>query len=145
MSTGVLSAVRAPFRALTQTFVPEAADLDERGWTDLEAIAERFLAARPAPVRRQVALLIRVLQLAPLARWGRPFTSLDAARRTRFLEALQDAPLLLLRRGVWGLRSVAFMGYYGRDDAARAIGYRADPGGWETRRGAGGRGRGPGG
>ena len=50
------------------------------------------------------------------------------------LETLQDAPVLLLRRGIWGLRTLAFMGYYTRPDAQRAIGYRADPRGWEARR-----------
>ena len=47
---------------------------------------------------------------------------------------MQDAPLLLLRRGFWGLRTLIFMGYYGRDAARDAIGYRADPRGWEIRR-----------
>ncbi|HSP35980.1 MAG TPA: hypothetical protein VLU46_16840, partial [Thermoanaerobaculia bacterium] len=60
--------------------------------------------------------------------------SLDAAKRTTFLEAVQDAPLLPLRRGFWGLRTLVFMGYYSRDDARTAIGYRADPRGWAVRR-----------
>ncbi len=134
VNTPVLAALRPQFRALASTFVPESASLDERGWVEAEAIVESFLAAKPATIRRQLALLVRVLQLLPLLRYGRPFTALDAARRTRFLEALQDAPVLLLRRGIWGLRTVAFMGYYGREAARAAIGYRAKPGGWEARR-----------
>ncbi len=107
--------------------------MDERGWADAETIYDRFLASRPAAVQRQVVLLVRLLELLPLLRWGRRFTALDTDRRRRFLEALQDAPVLLLRRGIWGLRSIAFMGYYGRPEAAAAIGYRADPRGWEAR------------
>jgi len=118
---------------MAATFVPEAKDLDEPAWAEAEAIVEAFLAARPEKVRRQVVLLVRVLQLLPILRWGRPFTALGAERRLRFLAALQDAPLLLLRRGVWGLRSIAFMGYYGRAAADAAIGYRADRRGWEAR------------
>ena len=130
----VLPPVRGTFRALVTTFVPEAAALDERGWADAEAIVEAFLATRDAAIRRQLLLLIRVIEILPLARFGRRLTALDADRRRRFLEALQDAPLLLLRRGVWGLRTIAFMGYYARPGAAAAIGYRADPRGWEARR-----------
>jgi len=129
----VLEAVRRTFRALATTFVPEAASLDERGWGEAEAIVEAFLASRPEAVRRQVVLLIRLLNVLPMLRWGRPFVGLDAARRTRFLAALQDAPLLLARRGIWGLRTIAFMGYYARAEAATAIGYRADRRGWEAR------------
>jgi hypothetical protein len=134
MSEAVLPAVRPAFRALAGTFVPEAAALDERGWAAAEEIVERFLAAKPRGIRRQLVLLIRLLDLLPLLRHGRRFRSLDPARRLRFLEAMQGAPVLLLRRGVWGLRSVAFMGYYARPEAAAAIGYRADPRGWEARR-----------
>ena len=133
MSQPVLPAVRPVFRALGTTFVPEMAGLDERGWAEAEAIAETFLATRSERVRRQVALLVRVIQLLPILRWGRPFTALSAERRARYLAALQDAPLLLLRRGIWGLRTIAFMGYYARPEAAAAIGYRADSRGWEAR------------
>ena len=134
MPDAVLPPVRATFRALVTTFVPEAAALDEHAWTDAEAIAERFLATRTAAIRRQLRLLIRLLGLLALARHGRPFTALDPARRHRFLAALQNAPLLLVRRGIWGLRTIAFMAYYARPDAATAIGYRADPRGREARR-----------
>jgi hypothetical protein len=133
----VLPPVRPLFRALARTFVPEAGDLDERGWGEAEAIVERFLATRPGSVRRQLVLLMRVLNLLPLFRYGRRFTSLDAATRLRFLETMQDARWLLLRRGVWGVRTLAFMGYYERSEAARRIGYRADAAGWEKRRDVG--------
>ena len=133
MSQPVLADVRPVFRALACTFVPEARELDERGWAEAEAIWEQFLATRPAAVRQQVVLLIHLLDLLPLLRWGRRFTALSAERRLRFLAALQDAPVLLLRRGVWGLRSIAFMGYYGRAEAAAAIGYRADRRGWDAK------------
>ena len=79
-------------------------------------------------------LLIRFLDLLPAPRHGRRLRSLDAARRLRLLESLERSPLLLLRRGVWGLRTLAFMGYYARPEAAAAIGYRAEARGWEARR-----------
>ncbi|HTT68261.1 MAG TPA: hypothetical protein VMF70_09540 [Gemmatimonadales bacterium] len=132
MHDSVIPTVRPLFRALATTFVPEAASLDERGWAEAEQIVAEFLAGRPAGVRRQLTLLLRLLDFLPLLRWGRRFRSLDAAHREQFLAAMQDAPLLLLRRGVWGVRTLAFMAYYARPAAAAAIGYRADPRGWEA-------------
>jgi hypothetical protein len=123
--------VRDRFRAIARTIVGEADALDEVGWTELESIIERGLASRPASVRRQLRILVRALDLIPVLRYGRTFRNLDRARRTRFLLAVQDAPLLLLRRGFWGLRTLVFMGYYGRADAAAMIGYRGDLRGWE--------------
>ena len=132
MST--FDSVRASFRSIARTIVPEAEALDETQWIEVERIIEQGLASRPASVRRQLRMLVRALDLLPLFRFGRTFRALDGERRTRFLLAIQDAPLLLLRRGFWGLRTLVFMGYYGRAAAAASIGYRADPRGWEARR-----------
>jgi hypothetical protein len=125
--------VRDSFRALARTIVPEATALDDAEWAEVERIIEQGLASRPASVRSQLRILVRALDLIPLLRYGRTFRALDRERRTRFLLGVQDAPLLLLRRGFWGLRTLVFMGYYGRPAAAAAIGYRADPRGWEAR------------
>ena len=113
--------------------MPEARQLPPEEWAALERIVEAALAERPPALWRQLALFLLVLEWAPLLRWGRRLSALDPERRTRFLEAVQAAPLLLLRRGFWGLRTLVFLGYYGRPAAAGEIGYRADPRGWALR------------
>lgn len=125
--------VRDRFRAIARTIVPDAAQLDERAWDEFETIIDKGLASRDESIVRQLRILVRALDFLPLLRFGRRFRDLDANRRTRFLLAIQNAPLLLLRRGFWGLRTLVFMGYYGRPAAARAIGYRASRKGWEAR------------
>ena len=130
----VIPPVRRAFRALAVTFVPEAAALDEPQWAELERLVEVQIALRPPKVRRQLGLLIRVLDLLPLARHGRSLTALEPPERLAFLSTMQSLPILLVRRGVWGLRTLVFMGYYARPEGAAAIGYRADPRGWEARR-----------
>lgn len=129
----MLAAARPVFRAVAVTVVPEAATLDAAAWRDLEAIVEQAIAQRPPALQRQLGALLRAVELLPLARYGRRFTALDPLRRTRVLHALERAPILLLRRGFWGLRTLVLMGYYARPAAAAAIGYRADPRGWEAR------------
>lgn len=138
-----IAPVRAPFRAVARTVSPGTRGLDEEGWAELEAIVEEALSDRPPAMRRQLRIFLRVLQWAPLLRWGRRFTSLAPARRRRLLEGLQEAPLLLLRRAVWGLRTLVFMGYYGRDDVRAEIGYDARLRGRRAKEGpTSGRGRG---
>lgn len=133
MPDPVLAPVRTAFRAIATTVVPPAAELDEAGWARAEALVERALAPRPAAQRRQLRLFIRAVNLLPLARWGRPFTALSPERRGRLLRGLERAPLLLVRRGMWGVRTLAFMGYYGQPDVRDRIGYRAHPRGWDAR------------
>ncbi len=129
----LLAPVRDTFRAIAVTVVPEASALDEPGWCALEALVEKTLARRPAAMRRQVVAFVRAIEHLPRLRWGRPFSALGPEERTRFLSGLEHAPVLLLRRGFWGLRTLVFLGYYARPEAAAAIGYRADARGWEAR------------
>lgn len=129
----VLESLRRPFRAVTTTVVPEAADLDAAGWDRLHAIVEDALAARPRSIRRQIGLFLRVLNWLPVVRYGRTFPRLDPDRRRAFLHALQNVPILKIRQGVWGLRTLAFMGFYGQPEVQRAIGYRAHLDGWKAR------------
>ena len=132
MGEAVLEPVRKAFRAFARTVCPETAGLDEPGWTALEAVIENLLATKPAKMRRQVRLLIRALNGMPVLRYGRRFVKLDPARATSFLNAVQGSSIKLLRIGFWGLRTMIFMGYYGRPEIAESIGYRADRRGWEA-------------
>jgi hypothetical protein len=130
----VLDGVRAPFRAVAVAVVPEAAALDDAGWRELEGIVENALRTRPVRLVRQVRFFIRLLDLSARLRYGAPLSRLDVQRRTALLQRFEDAPVLLLRRGFWGLRTLVFMGYYARPAGATEIGYRAQPAGWSARR-----------
>jgi hypothetical protein len=125
-----LEAMRPTFRALAQTIVPRATELSEPEWSELEAIVADAMAQRPAAVRRQLLLFIRLANLLPVVRWGRTFRRLDPGRRERYLRALESSPLFLLRRGFWGLRTLIFMGYYGRPAVHAELGYGARLRGW---------------
>jgi hypothetical protein len=124
---------RPVFRAVTRTVVPEADSLGDLEWTDLESIVADALAPRPAALLRQLSLFLRVIDGLALVRHGRRFAGLDDAARAALLRRLETSRALLLRRGFWGLRTLALMGYYARAEAGREIGYRADARGWEAR------------
>jgi hypothetical protein len=126
--------LRMVFRAVVSTVVPEAVNLDEPRWVELERVVEETLGARPRNLQRQLRLLLGGIQWLPVFRYGKTFTTLDPARRARFLSTLEDHPVQLIRKGFFGLRTLALLGYYGRPEAARAIGYAADPRGWEALR-----------
>ncbi len=131
-SRSVLAPVRAVFRAVVVTIVPEAQELDEGGWSALEGLVEDTLATRPPALRRQLQLFLRAIEWLPVLRYGRTFTSLKNKERSRVLGYLQDHAVERIRCGFWGLRTLVFLGYYGRPEGARAIGYAPDPRGWEA-------------
>lgn len=128
------SAVSPRFRAISIAFIPEVATLGDDDWLEVEAIVERALAARPAKVRRQLALFTRLLDVIAFAHTGHTISGLSPHQRWRLLDELSKSPLLPIRRGVWGLRTLVFMGYYARPNVAAEIGYRAEPAGWTARK-----------
>ena len=115
-------------------FIPETASAGESAWLRLEEIATEALATRPAAIRRQVFLFIRFLDGLALVRRRRRLADLDPASRAALVEGIATSRLLLFRRGVWGLRTLAQMGWYTQAEVQRALGYRASAAGWEAPR-----------
>ncbi|MEJ2206197.1 MAG: hypothetical protein P8170_19060 [Gemmatimonadota bacterium] len=130
-----LAPIRASFRAITRAVAPASSGLDEAGWRRAEEIVDDALSARPTSVRRQVVLFVRAVGMLSWVRHGRSLGTLDPDRMRRFLRSLERSPLLLVRKGFWGIRTLAFMGYYGQSEVRADLGYRANPGGWESRGG----------
>ena len=136
--TPVLPRVRTVFRAVVETAAPRATGFGEVQWEQGEALVEEALSLRPAAVRRQLVLFLRALGLLAILRHGRSFSRLDPRRRLRMLQRLESSRLLPLRRGVWGVRTLAYLAVYGQDEVRAAIGYRAGRTGWAAvRPGAG--------
>jgi hypothetical protein len=125
---------RRVFRAIAEVVIPESASLPASEWAAAESIIERALADRPDSIRLQIAAFLRILDVLALLRRGRRLHGLPPHARTRFLRGIQDSPVLLFRRGFWGVRTLALMGYYARPAAAAEIGYRAHALGWDARR-----------
>lgn len=114
--------------------IPEASELDADGWAELEAAVALSLRDRPPALQRRLRLFLQILEWAPVVRYGRRFTSLDPQLQNRVLAYLQGHSLGVVRMGLWGIRTLAFLGYYGRPAAAKRIGYRPDHRGWEALR-----------
>lgn len=134
MPQSAVSSLPPVFRTVVLTVIPDAADLDDAGWAEVERTVRRSLSTRPPELRRRIRLFMHLVNWLPVLRYGRLLTSLDPQRRERFLRSLQEHRLEAFRLGFWGLRTLALLGYYGRSDAARSIGYRPDQAGWEAAR-----------
>jgi hypothetical protein len=109
--------------AVARRVVPEVAGLDERGLAHFTTIIDRALCDRPADVRKKFATFLGVLRWAPVVRYGAPFDRLRPDTQDAVLRWFEDAPIGLLRQGLWGLKSMVFMGYYGRAEVWHEIGY----------------------
>lgn len=126
--------LRHALRPLARAILPEAATFTEPDWQAMEALVGGTLAGKPPRMLRQLGLFVRIIGLLAVLRHRRGLGTIPDDQLRTLLESLERSPLLLIRRGVWGLRTLVFMGYYTRPEAATAIGYRATAAGWEARR-----------
>jgi len=127
-------ALRSVLRELAETFIPETAGASDDQWAALEARVEQALSVRDQAMRRQLGLFVRVLAAAARVRYRTGLDSLEPARRTALLDSFARSPVLLFRRGIWGLRTLIMLGWYTQPSVIAAVGYRADPAGWDARR-----------
>jgi hypothetical protein len=128
-----LAGLTTRLRPLAEAFAPPIADFTPAQYTASLARMELRLAMETPALRRQLRLLIAVLYLLPVVWTGRTMARLPLPKRVAILAWLQDCPLQLVRVGVWGLRTVVFVGYYADPAVQTALGYRPHPGGWSAR------------
>lgn len=110
-------------RHLAVRIVPEVANLDARTGADFRAVVDEALSARPAAVRRQFRVLLGLLRWLPALRYRTSFERLSPRRQEAVLRWFQDGPIRPLRQGCWGVKTLVFMGFYGRPEVGASIGY----------------------
>jgi len=118
---------REIFRAVAEAALPATREYTADEWAAAEQVIEGALADRPASVGRQIGLFLSILDLLPFLTRARSFRALPAQGRLEVLESLQEHRLLLFRRGVWGVRTLVYMGHYTRTEVHRSMGYGAHP------------------
>lgn len=109
--------------AVAGRVAPASRDLTPAARADFLRLIDRVLAPRRPLEVLQLRLFLHVVRWLPLLRYGRPFESLTPARQDDFLGWLERAPAPLLRQGFWGLKTLIFLGQYGRPEAGAAAGY----------------------
>lgn len=87
------------------------------------ADCERTLAAKPASLRLGVGLYLWLLRWLPVLTDRCCFESLSAARKDEVLRRLQFHPLLPLRVGFWGVRTLVLIAHYGKPGVGPGLGY----------------------
>lgn len=111
------------FLAIADRIVPPDADSPGGGTMATAGVADWGLSRLPEQLRRQILMLIIIIEIMGIFFGGRLFTSNKAAAKDRQLRFLENAPIPQLRMGFFGLKSYVCMGYYTREDVWKTIGY----------------------
>lgn len=115
--------------ALARRIVPEVSSLEGEELRRFLCAVDDVLAMRGRSVRRQFLLFLTVIRWLPLLRHFRRFDRLPPETQDLWLGRLQDSPVHPLRAGIWGVKTLIFVGYYGDPGRWDRLGYTPSPAG----------------
>lgn len=117
------------FLALQQQLVPRSQHFNvEQTKRGLELVNTLLLQQSPQS-QRKLGLFLRLIDLFSLCLARHSFRHASTTGQQRVLRFLFDSPVGLLRKGFWGLNTLARYGVYGQPDLYQEIGYvlRSNP------------------
>lgn len=125
MPTSFLHGRRARrFEALQGCLVPPARQFTDDQKKQSRQIINRVLQSQPASQQNKLKLFLILIELTSIMRTGKRFHALPYEKQERVLLIFFDAPIGILRKGFWGLNTLAKMGVYGQSSVYPEICYR---------------------
>lgn len=109
---------------LAGRIAPGFRSLDSGARARFYEIVGGALASKPASLRRQFFLFLRVVRWWPLLRFGGRFDRLEPGRQDAALRWFQDLAPVPLRMGFWGLKALVYLGTYGQPEVGERLSYR---------------------
>ena len=109
--------------SLAACIVPESAGAPTQVTDPLLAAVDEELQPRPRLQQLEFKLLLLAIRWMTVPFTLRRFERLPVERQVAWLRFLESAPLTLLRVGIWGLKTLVFLGYYTQDGVLRRIIY----------------------
>lgn len=114
------------FFAVAARIAPASQGLSGAERAEFKRLVDRALAGRPWRERAQLSLFLQAIRWLPILRHARPFEALAPREQDAFLTWLERGPIPLLRQGFWGVKTLVYLGYYGRPSVWPSIGYHPD-------------------
>jgi hypothetical protein len=108
---------------LAARIVPESAGAPPQVTDPLLAAVDEELQPRPRLQQLEFKLLLFAIRWMTVPFTLHRFERLPGERQDRWLSFLENAPLTLLRVGIWGLKTLVFLGYYTQDGVLQRIVY----------------------
>ena len=108
---------------LAARIVPESAGAPPQVTDPLLATVDEELRPRPRLQQLEFKLLLFAIRWMTVPFTLHRFERLPGERQDRWLGFLENAPLTLLRVGIWGLKTLVFLGYYTQDGVLQRIVY----------------------
>ncbi len=102
---------------------PGVRELPDREQEAMRRTIASTIEGLSVKVQRKLRLFVMLLRWLPMLRYGRSLGRLPETRKMAFFGSLQRSPLTPIRAGFLGVRTLIFMGYFGREGAGPEFSY----------------------
>ncbi len=118
---------RPLIEAVIGALVPRYQRFSDNQKKEAVKLIDRILASKPKSVISKIKLFLILIEMVSVVRGGRCFKNLSPEKQKKVLNFFFDSPLPLLRKGFWGINTLAKLGVYGQPSVYDEIGYVKRP------------------
>ena len=111
------------FESLQNSLVPRSKDFTPLQKQQSKDLINRLLDDQSESSKRKLALFFILIDLFSVLTNGKTFIKLKDDNKKALLQSFFDSPISLLRKGFWGINTLARMGVYGQTELHAEIGY----------------------
>ncbi len=119
------------FEALQHCLVPRSKTFSAQEAQRSRDTVNQLLAQQSASAQGKLALFLVLFDLVACLRYARSFKRLSDQQKSRVLNFFFDSPIGLLRKGFWGLNTLARLGVYSQTELHQELGYQLRPEPWK--------------
>ena len=111
------------FEAIQNCLVPRSRTFTSEEQSRSQSLVNTVLAQQDKIATKKLALFITLIDVFSLAFHARSFRNISTKKQTSIMNLFFDSPIPILRKGFWGLNTLARLGVYGQKKLHEEIGY----------------------
>jgi len=111
------------FEAIQNCVVPRSKTFTSQERSRSKKLINQVLQSQDETSKKKLTLFIILIDVAALIFHARLFRHISQTKQTLLLTKFFDSPVPILRKGFWGLNTLARLGVYGQKELHDEIGY----------------------
>ena len=111
------------FDALQKVLVPRAVNFTPEEQLRSRKMIDDLLLEKPAAILFKIKLFLVLIDVISFFFGGKCFRYLNLQKQKQVLHWFFDSKIALLRKGFWGVNTLAKMGVYGQKEFYKDMGY----------------------
>jgi hypothetical protein len=115
---------KVQFIALQWVLVPRSKHFTDEERQRSDYLVNDLLSQQSIASKKKLSVFLNVIDLISFVCHGKTFQKLQSEHQRRILNIFFNSPISLLRKGFWGLNTLARLGVYGQKELHDEIGYK---------------------